>query len=35
MASDDELFRYLDEKTYTSGEILTGTLASADEREPR
>jgi acyl carrier protein len=35
LASDDELFRYLDEKAYASGEVLTGPLTSADERESR
>jgi acyl carrier protein len=33
LASDDELFQYLDEKAYASGKGLTETLTSIDERE--
>jgi NADPH:quinone reductase-like Zn-dependent oxidoreductase/acyl carrier protein len=34
-ASDDELFRYLDEKAYASGAVGTGTLDGSDERDAR
>jgi polyketide synthase 12 len=35
LASDDELFKYLDEKAYASGEILAGALNPSEERESR